>query len=197
MGFFDYYLEYFGKLFLLFVEYIDLLFCQVLEIILENFFQEFFYLLVLVLLVVVLVVVFSYVGQYGFLFSFDSVKLDLKKINLVEGVKKIFLIWSLVEFFKLILKVVLFFLLVWLILQGNLVSFLWIFVCGLDCVVLVSGLMFRQLMLVCVVGFLVIVVVDYVFECYQYYKQLCMSKDEVKCEYKEMEGSLEIKSKCW
>lgn len=55
--------------------------------------------------------------------------------------------------------------------------------------------MLRQLMLVCAVGFLAIAVADYAFERHQHYKQLRMSKDEVKREYKEMEGSPEIKSK--
>ena len=79
--------------------------------------------------------------------------------------------------------------------QGNLASLLRIPACGLDCVAPVSGLMLRQLMLVCAVGFLAIAVADYAFERHQHYKQLRMSKDEVKREYKEMEGSPEIKSK--
>ena len=140
-------------------------------------------------------VVLSHVGQYGFLLSLDSVKPDLKKINPVEGAKKIFSIRSLVEFLKSTLKVALLSLLVWLTLQGNLASLLRIPACGLDCVAPVSGLMLRQLMLVCAVGFLAIAVADYAFERHQHYKQLRMSKDEVKREYKEMEGSPEIKSK--
>ncbi len=44
-------------------------------------------------------------------------------------------------------------------------------------------------------GFVVIAIADYAFEHYQHIKQLKMSKDEVKREYKEMEGSPEIKSK--
>ncbi len=91
MGFSDYYLEHLGKLLLLPAEYIDLPFRQALETILENLLQELLYLLAPVLLVAALVVVLSHVGQYGFLLSLDSVKPDLKKINPVEGAKKIFL----------------------------------------------------------------------------------------------------------
>ncbi len=195
MGFSDYYLEHLGKLLLLPAEYIDLPFRQALETIPENLLQELLYLLAPVLLVAALVVVLSHVGQYGFLLSLDSVKPDLKKINPVEGAKKIFSIRSLVEFLKSTLKVALLSLLVWLTLQGNLASLLRIPACGLDCVAPVSGLMLRQLMLVCAVGFLAIAVADYAFERHQHYKQLRMSKDEVKREYKEMEGSPEIKSK--
>ncbi|WP_193385674.1 EscU/YscU/HrcU family type III secretion system export apparatus switch protein, partial [Yersinia pestis] len=53
----------------------------------------------------------------------------------------------------------------------------------------------RQLMVICTVGFVVISIADYAFEYYQYIKELKMSKDEIKREYKEMEGSPEIKSK--
>lgn len=55
--------------------------------------------------------------------------------------------------------------------------------------------MMGQLMAVCAMGFVVIAIADYAFEHYQHSKQLKMSKDEVKREYKEMEGSPEIKSK--
>ena len=74
-------------------------------------------------------VVLSHVGQYGFLLSLDSVKPDLKKINPVEGAKKIFSIRSLGEFLKSTLKVALLSLLVWLTLQGNLASLLRIPAC--------------------------------------------------------------------
>mgnify|MGYP005983831933 CR=1 FL=1 len=195
MGFSDYYLEHLGKLLLLPAEYIDLPFRQALETILENLLQELLYLLAPVLLVAALVVVLSHVGQYGFLLSLDSVKPDLKKINPVEGAKKIFSIRSLVEFLKSTLKVALLSLLVWLTLQGGLAGLLRSPAGGLDCGAPVSGLMLRQLMLVCAVGFLAIAVADYAFERHQHYKQLRMSKDEVKREYKEMEGSPEIKSK--
>ncbi len=141
MGFSDYYLEHLGKLLLLPAEYIDLPFRQALETILENLLQELLYLLAPVLLVAALVVVLSHVGQYGFLLSLDSVKPDLKKINPVEGAKKIFSIRSLVEFLKSTLKVALLSLLVWLTLQGNLASLLRIPACGLDCVAPVSGIL--------------------------------------------------------
>lgn len=120
--------------------------------------------------------VLSPVGQYGFLRSLDSVEPDLKKIK-PEGMKKIFSIRSLVEFFKSTLKVALPSLLVWLTLQCNLASLLRIPACGLECEAPVSGIL-RQLMRVCAGGLLAIAVADYAFERHQHYKQLRMSEEE-------------------
>lgn len=52
--------------------------------------KEIAYLLAPIILVAALVAIFSNMGQFGFLFSGESVKPDIKKINPVEGAKRIF-----------------------------------------------------------------------------------------------------------
>ena len=71
-----------------------------------------------------LVVLVSHFAQYGFLLSGESIKPDIKKINPVEGAKKIFSIKSLMEFVKSLLKVTLLSLLVWITIEGNLQALL-------------------------------------------------------------------------
>jgi type III secretion protein U len=137
----------------------------------------------------------AHLAQYGFLLSGESIKPDLKHINPMEGAKKIFSIRSLVDFLKSIIKVALLSLLVWTTLAGNLDSLIRLPGCGMGCIAPVIGLLLEQLLLVCGVGFVLISALDYAFERYQHSKQLRMSKDEIKREYKEMEGSPEIKSK--
>ena len=161
----------------------------------ENLLQEMVYLCLPILAVAVLVVFASHIAQYGFLLSGESVKLDIKHVNPVEGAKKIFSIKSLMEFIKSLLKVTLLSLLVWITIEGNLQAMLQLPGCGMSCVTPVLGSMLGQLMAVCAMGFVVIAIADYAFEQYQHTKQLKMSKDEVKREYKEMEGSPEIKGK--
>lgn len=67
--------------------------------------------------------------------------------------------------------------------------------CGLECVPAVTGVMIKQLMIISSVGFVVIAAADFAYQKFDHTKKLKMSKDEVKREYKEMEGSPEIKSK--
>ncbi|OCA60703.1 EscU/YscU/HrcU family type III secretion system export apparatus switch protein [Aeromonas piscicola] len=191
----DYYLEHLGKLMLIPASHINLPFTEALNHVVENLMQEMAYLCIPILAVAVLVVLVSHIAQYGFLLSGESIKPDIKHVNPVEGAKKIFSIKSLMEFVKSLLKVTLLSLLVWVTIEGNLQAMLQLPGCGMSCVAPVLGGMMGQLMAVCAMGFVVIAIADYAFEHYQHIKQLKMSKDEVKREYKEMEGSPEIKSK--
>ncbi|MGL4249433.1 MAG: type III secretion system export apparatus subunit SctU [Aeromonas sp.] len=191
----DYYLEHLGKLMLIPESHLNLPFAQALNHVVENLLQELIYLCTPILALSALVVILSHFAQYGFLLSGETIKPDIKHINPVEGAKKIFSIKSLMEFVKSLLKVSFLSLLLWVTIEGNLQAMLQLPGCGTRCIPPVLGDMLGQLMAVCAMGFVVIAIADYAFERHQHIKQLKMSKDEIKREYKEMEGSPEIKSK--
>ena len=195
MVFSDYYLAHLGNLMLLPAAFIKLPFLQALDLVLENLLLELAYITLPFLLVAAVVVVGAHLFQYGLLFSLESVKPDLKKINPLEGAKKIFSIKNLMELLKSTLKVVLLSLLVWITLRGNLSALIMLPGCSIRCIAPVVGLMLEQMLLLCALGFAMISLADYAFERHQHLKQLRMSKDEVRRERKEMEGSPEIKSK--
>jgi type III secretion protein U len=195
MGFSEYYMEHFGNLMFLPESFIDLPFKQALNLILENLVKELFMLCVPSLAITVFVVIAAHMAQFGLLFSTESITPDIKKINPVEGAKKIISIKSLIEFIKSILKVALLSVIVWVTLEHNLKSLIMLPGCGMTCIVPVTGLMLQHLMLMCAAGFIIIAAADYGLSRYQYHKQLRMSKDEVKRERKEMDGSPEIKCK--
>ncbi len=54
--------------------------------------KEMVYLLAPIILVAALIAIMANMGQFGFLFSGESVKPDIKKINPVEGAKPNFLV---------------------------------------------------------------------------------------------------------
>ncbi|WP_323834782.1 type III secretion system export apparatus subunit SctU [Photorhabdus africana] len=191
----EYYLEHLSKLMLIPANLLEKPFPQAFNHVVENLMQELVYLCLPILSVSALLSLVSHFAQYGFLLSGHSIKPDIKKINPVEGAKRIFSIKSLVEFIKSILKVGLLCTLVWVTLAGNLQALLRLPECGEKCIIPVLGIMLTQLMTVCGIGLIVISIADYAFEHYQHIKQLRMSKDEIKREYKESEGSPEIKSK--
>jgi type III secretion protein U len=195
MVFSDYYLAHLGNLMLLPAAFIKLPFLQALDLVLENLLLELAYITLPFLLVAAVVVVGAHLFQYGLLFSLESVKPDLKKINPLEGAKKIFSFKNLMELLKSTLKVVLLSLLVWITLRGNLSALIMLPGCSIRCIAPVVGLMLEQMLLLCALGFAMISLADYAFERHQHLKQLRMSKDEVRRERKEMEGSPEIKSK--
>lgn len=157
--------------------------------------KEMAYLLTPILIVSALIIIMSNIGQFGLLFSSEPVKPEIKKINPVEGAKRIFSLNSLIELIKSILKVSLLSCIIWVTLRNNLNTLLQIPNCGLECVPTITGVLVKQLMIASSVGFIIIAVADYAYQKFNHTKQQKMTKDEVKREYKEMEGSPEIKSK--
>ncbi|WP_252091005.1 type III secretion system export apparatus subunit SctU [Pseudomonas sp. MWU13-3659] len=192
-GFSDYFLRHLGALMLLPESVTHLPFRQAMDLLLEQMLHELLWLTLPFLVTAVVAVVLSHLVQIGFLFSGESIKLDIKKINPVEGAKKIFSVKNLLEFLKSMIKVALLATLVVALLSANLRNLLQMPTCGLGCILPMLGVMLKHLMLVCAIGFIVISVADYGLERWQHRKQLRMSKDEVKREHKEMEGSPEIK----
>ncbi len=135
------------------------------------------------------------VVQFGMLLAFEPIKPDIKKINPVQGAKKIFSIKNVVELFKSIIKILFLSMVVYFVIRGslnNLMNMPW---CGASCILPVLGSLMKKLMLFAIVAFMVISVLDFMFEKYQFTKEQKMTKDEVKREYKEMEGNQEIKGK--
>jgi len=152
-------------------------------------------LLLPLLVLVVVVAILAYFFQYGLLFAFESLKPDLKKLNPAQGIKKIFSVKNLFEFLKSIIKIVFLSILLYLVIRNSLVDLLKIPHCGLDCIPLVLGTLLKHLAINAAFAYIIIAAFDYAFQKFQFIKQLKMTKDEVKREYKEMEGNPEIKGK--
>ena len=145
--------------------------------------------------IVFVVGIVANIGQSGFIFSGESIKLDIKKISPAAGAKKIFSVKNLIEFLKSTIKIVVLSVTAYLVIRGELPNLVKIPLCGVSCAFLISASMVMKLIFYCLGVFLVLAAVDYFVEKQQHIKKLKMSKDEVKREYKEMEGSPEIKGR--
>ncbi|MEI6414694.1 MAG: type III secretion system export apparatus subunit SctU [Pseudomonadota bacterium] len=131
--------------------------------------------------------------QTGPLMAFESIKPDLKKLNPIEGMKKIFSTKNLIEVFKSLIKI---FFIGWIIYQvviDSLDELVKSPMCGMSCLLGTMGAQLRQLVIKTAPVFVVIAAVDYFLQRRMYLKDMMMSKDEVKREYKEMEGDPQIK----
>ncbi|CAM2065492.1 type III secretion system export apparatus subunit SctU [Sulfidibacter corallicola] len=133
--------------------------------------------------------------QVGALLAFESVKPDLKKLNPVEGLKKIFSMNNLIELIKSILKIAFLGALLTIIIRDSIDPLVKLPYLGLPGVNFMLGAMLKQVAIYTAVAFLLVAVVDYFLQNYQHIKKLKMTKDEVKREYKEMEGDPHIKGK--
>lgn len=131
--------------------------------------------------------------QIGFLFTFEPLKPDMNKLNPVEGAKKIFAKKNLFEFLKNVVKVVFLGYLVWKIIWASVPQLLTMCYGTIDDIFPCVSLMLKRLACYTAFGYIVIAVVDRLFQGRDFTKQMMMTKDEVKREYKEMEGSAEVK----
>lgn len=131
--------------------------------------------------------------QIGFMFTFEPLKPDLKKLNPAEGAKKIFSMKNLFEFFKNIVKVVFLGYLIYKLIVNSIPVLLPMCYGTIDDIFPCLKVILKNLAVYTVFGYVIIAIVDRLFQQKNFLKQMMMTKDEVKREYKEMEGSQEVK----
>lgn len=135
-------------------------------------------------------------SQVGFIFSGESMKPDLNKLNPVEGAKKLFSMKNLFEFGKNVVKVTFLGYLIYRMIMASIPGMVTLCYGDLETAVLpVLGDLLWVLARYTAVGYIVIAVVDWFFQKRNFAREMRMTKDEVKREYKEMEGNAEIKRK--
>lgn len=133
--------------------------------------------------------------QVGFVMSGEPLIPKLERLNPVEGFKRIFSKRALVELVKSILKVVVTGYIVYAVIKKD----FFIFAHMIDmelvaCIKAMSSIIFEIALKVGIV-FIIIGVLDYLYQWYEYEKSLKMSKYDIKQEYKETEGDPQIKSR--
>jgi flagellar biosynthetic protein FlhB len=133
--------------------------------------------------------------QAGLLLSFEGITPKLSNISPLGGLKKMFSKKALVELCKTLLKVFIIGLLIFNQIKKEYPNILLV----LDMDIVSSsdylvGLMFR-VSINAIAVFLILAVLDYVYQKWHFGESIKMSKDEVKKEMKQMEGDPLIKSK--
>ena len=133
--------------------------------------------------------------QFGFLITTKTLIPDLKKIDPIKGLKNLFSMKKFIEGLKIVLKVTLVMILAYYILLSftkELTSIVFFTIYDL-----MQWLMDKALILIAamLVLFLALALFDLLFVRYNYFKELRMSKQEVKDEYKQMEGDPLVKAR--
>ncbi len=133
--------------------------------------------------------------QVGPLFSAETLKPDLSKLSPVKGFKRLFSMKSIMEFLKSILKLgsiaVVGFLLIKPYLEGieHTIDLPWPALLSE-----MRGLVLRMMGGILIV-LLVIAVIDLVFQRYEHYEKMRMTKQEIKDEHRQSEGDPMVKAK--
>jgi type III secretion protein U len=134
-------------------------------------------------------------AQVGPLLSFEPVKPELKKLNPLEKAKQIFSGKNFIEFGKSAVKVAAIGLIVTFIVRSSIDGLTRLPYGGEAALLASIAPLMKSLAINVTLCYIAIAGFDFFFQRYQHVKQLKMSKDEVKREYKESEGDPQIKGK--
>lgn len=132
--------------------------------------------------------------QTGAVFSMEPLKPQMKKLNAIENLRQMFKPKILFELAKNIVKMVVIFLIAYTVLKGMLEPFLLTATTDLEGASKLGGMIVIRFLIRFLIVFLLVALSDLVMQRKQYIKNLKMTKEEVKREYKEDEGDPLIKS---
>jgi len=146
-------------------------------------------------LIAVFIGVVTNVVQVGFLFTAEPLKPDFKRLNPIEGMKNIFSKKALFNMFKSIMKLLIVTYLTYTGLEKVMKPIMNLGGVGVE---KLFGFFMDTVstLSVSIASFMIILgVIDFIFQKKDYKKNLMMTKQEIKDEYKQMEGDPKIKSK--
>ena len=152
-----------------------------------------------ILLPIMLIAMAAAIGanllQFGWLFTAEPLKFDLKKIDPIKGLKRIFSIRAIVELMKSILKITFIGTVTFLVVWMNIDKVLGLaFKSPWDALTTV-GQLTATMGIAASFTLLFISILDFFYQKYDYEKNLKMSKQDIKDEHKNSEGDPIIKSR--
>lgn len=134
------------------------------------------------------------VVQFGMLFSFHPLIPKMERINPVMGFKRVFSMKQVVKTLLSIFKIIVISVIIVFIVRTAIFEFMHdIKVCELDCQFAVMTSMAKKMMMVLVPVLIFMVMLDIMYQKFQFRKEQRMTKDEVKREHKNMEGDPLVK----
>lgn len=148
-----------------------------------------------VMLITIIISIASNLVQVGFLFTTEPLKFDLKKIDPIKGLKRIFSLRALVELLKSFLKIS--------IIGVITFSVIWIFKDDIMMLALKTpetavsffGRVTIIMGIAATIALIILAILDYMYQKYDFEKNIRMSKQDIKDEHKNIEGDPLIKSR--
>ncbi|WP_458413885.1 flagellar biosynthesis protein FlhB [Schinkia sp. CFF1] len=148
-----------------------------------------------IMLMVAIIGVAANFMQFGFLFSAEAIQFKLEKINPITGAKRIFSIRAIVELFKSILKIAVVGTGAFAVLYMHFDEVLTLSQKSVATSLALIGKVTIQMGLVVSILLIVLAAFDFAYQKFEHEKNLRMSKQDIKDEYKTTEGDPKIKSK--
>ncbi len=134
-------------------------------------------------------------AQVGFLFAPKAAEPKFENMNPSKWFSKVFSMKNLVEFLKNIIKVVVLGLVVVYVLNKDMHILFQLETLSIFDFWTTLGKIVGELLMLVTGAFACIAILDFMYQKWKYTKDHMMTKDEIKQEYKDMEGDPHIKSK--
>jgi flagellar biosynthesis protein FlhB len=148
-----------------------------------------------VLLAVLIAAFGSNVMQVGFQASAEAISFKADKLNPITGMKKFFRKTAFFDLLKNVFKIGIIALLGWAVIQGMAGQLAATSLIPVPDIVTVGKTSFAKLMAVLISFTLLIALIDWFWQKYQYEENLKMSKHEVKQEHKDIDGDPQLKAR--
>ncbi len=134
-------------------------------------------------------------AQTRFLYTMSSIKFKFERLDLLKGIQKLFSLRSLVDLFKSILKILILAAIVYSTLEPRMNSLIGLFDMEFIQVLVFLGQTIMSVVTSVGMFFIFLALADYAYQWYEYEKNIRMSKQDIKEEYRQMEGDPQIKNK--
>ena len=148
-----------------------------------------------ILLVSFVTAIFANLMQIGFIFSGEAIKFKFNRIDPVSGFKRIYSIRAIVELLKLLLKIAAVGFCTFFIIWMHVDDIMSLARKPLAESLGIIGQITFQMGLSAAIVLLCLALLDFIYQRFDYEKNIRMTKKEVKDEYKKTEGDPLVKSK--
>jgi flagellar biosynthetic protein FlhB len=139
--------------------------------------------------------ILSNIMQVGFIVSGESITPKFSKIDPIKGFGRMFSKQALMELFKSVLKLIIVGGVAFLTVKGEMKNFSLLADMETNTIFIYILKIFFKIFIRCSMAMIVLVVIDYIFQKWEFENRIKMTKQEVKDEFKKSEGDPLIKSR--
>ncbi|MDH3356497.1 MAG: flagellar biosynthesis protein FlhB [Desulfobacteraceae bacterium] len=161
----------------------------------QNIIGRFIILLSPLFAAIFITAILSNIMQVGFIVSGESITPKLSKIDPIKGFGRLFSKQSFMELIKSLLKLTIVGGIAFLTIKGEMKNFALLGEMEINSIFIYILKIFFKIFIRCSLAVIILVIIDYAFQKWEFENRIKMTKQEVKDEFKKSEGDPLIKSR--
>jgi flagellar biosynthesis protein FlhB len=147
------------------------------------------------MLTVVIAAILGNILQVGIMFSSESITPQLSKIDPIKGFERLFSLRSVMELVKSIFKICIVSIVAYIVVKEEISNMIILMEQSVWGMMIYFGRISFKIVLATTIVLVLLAILDYIYQRWEYEKSLRMTKQEIKDEYKNTEGDPLIKSR--